>query len=109
MLRLSIQDLINSLCHLRAELAHHFAEEEAGGCVEEAVSHAPRLGREAADVEREDPELLRLIDSLIGQLHAKPQAMNKIETDFREMINRIYRHEAAESRIVGEGFGMDVE
>jgi hypothetical protein len=105
----SLEELIRSLTNLRVELAQHFAEEEAGGCVEEAVSHAPWLGREASDLEREDPELLGLLDGLIAAVKRRPKSIKEVDKDFRQFVDRLRHHEAAESRIIAISFGMDAE
>jgi hypothetical protein len=88
-------------------LAHHFSEEEEGGCVEEAVSHKANLGRQADDLKREDHKLLKQLDGLIDKLRTAPQSMKLIEKDFRQFVQAICQHEAAESRIVDEGLGSD--
>lgn len=102
-------ELISSLTDLRAELAHHFAEEEAGGCMDEAVSHTPRLGPEAVDLEREERKSLMLLDRLIDKLQTAPESIKKVQKEYRRLVQRICEHEAAESRIMEEGFGMDVD
>ncbi len=104
-----IDELISSLTDLRAELAHHFAKEEVGGCVEEAVSHTPWLGREAAELERENPDLLQQLDRLIDKLRKAPKSLKRIEKEYRQLAEKLGEHEAAESRIVKESFGMDVD
>ncbi len=104
-----LAELIGSLSGLRTDLDHHFAAEEAGGCVEEAVSHAPRLGRERSQLEREDPTLLALVDTLMGRLKKSPKTLTRVDQDYRRLVERIEAHEAAESRIIQESFGMDVD
>ena len=39
--------VVSSMEFLRSELARHFEEERAGGCLDEAVSRLPSLGPEA--------------------------------------------------------------
>jgi hypothetical protein len=104
-----LDELIRSLVDLREELGHHFAEEQAGGVVEEAVTHTPSLGREAADLEHENLKLLKLVDRLIDKLRAAPKSTKKIEKEYRRLVQRICEHEAEESRIIEESFGMDVD
>jgi hypothetical protein len=62
------EQVFASLSDLRAELAHHLAEEEAGGCVEEAVTHAPWLSHAATELERQDSQLLAQLDAFIERL-----------------------------------------
>jgi len=58
-------DMAKILRHAREELQHHFAEEEGGGCLNEAVSRCPSLSPEAKRIEAEHPGLLYEIDRLI--------------------------------------------
>src|SRR6266850_3554698 len=63
--------MMAGLTAIREELAHHFQEEEAGGCLEEAVAHCPGLSSEVAQVEADHAKLLADLDELIqraGQL-----------------------------------------
>lgn len=103
------EQLIDSLRGLRAELARHLAEEESGGCVEEAALHAPRLTCAAQALEREDPRLLEQLDELILRLQAAPRGWRKMEQDYRQLAKQICQHVAAESRILEESFHMQVD
>ena len=104
-----IGELIGSLADLREELAHHFAEEQAGGCLEQAVSCGPQYGREAAALSREAPELLKLIDSLIDELRTISKSMRQTEQEYRELIHQVCHYEAVETRIVEQCFGLSGE
>ena len=104
--------VIESLGALRADLAHHFEEEESGGCLEEAVSRQPNLSRDANRLEHEHPELLEQIDRMIEGLQAlsRPAASTaKIKQDFRAFTEKLLAHEAAENRILKESFGIEVD
>ena len=64
--------IIDGLEAIRQEAAHHFREEEMGGCLEEAVAHCPSLSGELTRAEREQQELLADLDELLDrarQLH----------------------------------------
>ena len=106
---LGFDELIGSLTELRDELSHHFAEEQAGGCVEEAVSHAPHLGRDRVQLERDDHELIKLIDGLIKNLRKSPKSIKAVEKKYLQLVQQIGTYEAAESRLVAESFGIDVD
>jgi hemerythrin superfamily protein len=101
--------LIASLTSLRAVLAHHLAEEEAGGCVEEAVIHASYLSRTASELEHEDPVLLEQIDRLIQGLQTTRKSIGSLEKQYRQLVKGICDHATAESRIVEESFGTEVD
>jgi hypothetical protein len=103
------EQVIAGLSELRAELAHHLAEEEAGGCVEEAVTHAPWLSHAATELEREDPQLLAQLDAFVERLQTASRWSKKTERQYRQLVDQICQHAAAESRIVEESFGMEVD
>lgn len=104
--------VVSDLEALRADLADHFEEEESGGCLDEAVSRQPRLGRNADRLQCEHPELLANLDRLINTLkgraqpHQQPDA-SKVE--FRRFAEQLHAHEAAENRILERSFGIDLE
>src|SRR6476620_10387949 len=51
-------DIVRVLRQVREELQHHFAQEESGGCLDEAVSRCPGLSAEVKRIELEHPQLL---------------------------------------------------
>ncbi len=104
--------LLQELRALRAELARHFAEEEAGGCLEEAVSALPQLSREVARLEREHAELLEALDRLLLDMRAGARRGSPVRTcehEFRRLAARLRGHEAAETRILESCSGMSLE
>ena len=98
---------------LRAELEHHFEEEESGGCLEEAVSRLPRLSQEAIRLEDEHAVLLGHVDQLILNLKsavAEPvRSADEAKEDFRRFAEQLHAHEAAEKLILEQSFGIEVE
>jgi hypothetical protein len=108
----AIFSLLDNLRALRGELAHHFEEEERGGCLEEAVSHQPSLSHEATQLEHEHPVLLEQLDQMIEKLSAVSSAMEStgtIEKNFRRFAEQLHAHEIAENRILEESFGIEIE
>jgi iron-sulfur cluster repair protein YtfE (RIC family) len=108
----AILNLLDSLSALRGELAHHFEEEERGGCLEEAVSHQPSLSHEATRLEQEHPVLLEQLERMIEKLSAVSSAMESagtIEKNFRRFAEQLHAHETAENRILEESFGIEVD
>ena len=95
---------------LREELEHHFAQEEAGGCLDEAVSRCPRLSAEARRIEAEHPELLAEIDRLIAQAATQePTGQNQVglQRAFDDLFQRLRAHEKAETELLRQGFGSN--
>jgi len=107
----SLADVAATLRHLREELKHHFAEEEEGGCLDEAVSRCPRLSAEAKRIEAEHPELLLEIDCLIAQAQDGDQSVENriaLEKSFSDLCQQLHAHEAAENALLRQGFGTNV-
>ena len=104
-------DIVRILRQVREEIAHHFADEEAGGCIEEAVSRCPRLSAEANRVQAEHPELLNRLDALIADvLDSGHTVANRIavQREFDELSQLLHAHEAAENDLLRQGFGVQV-
>jgi len=108
------QELVRSceaLRGVRHELTQHFAEEEGGGCLDEAVCHRPQLAGELHRLKREHPTLLRDVDCLIAKLASgEPTAAEQAQW-MREMeafVDRVTAHEAAEDKLLDAGFGCVV-
>jgi len=104
-------DIVRMLRQVRDELAHHFAEEEEGGCLDEAVSHCPTLSADSRRIEAEHPQLLESIDRLIAQAMDCDQSMEQrieLERGFDELCSQLNAHEAAENILLRKGFGANL-
>ena len=104
-------DIVRILRQVREEIAHHFADEEAGGCIEEAVSRCPRISSQANRVQAEHPELLCKLDALLAEvLDSGHTVANRIavEREFDELCQLLHAHEAAENDLLRQGFGVQV-
>ena len=104
-------ETVRILRQVREELAHHFAEEEGGGCMEEAVSRCPRLSADATRVQAEHRDLLGRLDALLAEvLDSKHTVANRIlvAREFDELCSILHAHEAAENEILRQGFGVNV-
>jgi hypothetical protein len=104
-------DIARLLRRVRAELEHHFREEETGGCLEEAVSRCPALAEEARRIEAEHPRLLEGVDRLIAQALDCDAALEKridFERHFDELCGQLHAHEAAENQLLSRGFGVNL-
>lgn len=105
-------EVVRILGRLRDELAHHFAQEEAGGCLDEAVSHCPRLSAEARRIGAEHPELLAEADRLIARVQQlEPTSVNQfaLQREFESFFHNIRAHEKSESDLLRQGFGTSYE
>lgn len=107
----SVEDVLHVLRIMREELAKHFQEEEAGGCMDEAVSRCPRLSAEVERIEAEHPELLAQLDALIieaADLDKSVRNRVAFENAFDNLCRQIHAHESAENAVLRQGFGSNV-
>lgn len=102
-----VGELLGSLKHLRAVLAQHCAEGEAGGCIEEAAIHSPRLSRETTQLQQEGPCLLEDLDGIIKKLETSLKTTGKVAGEYQALVKRIHAHTAAENRVMEESFRME--
>ena len=103
--------VVEQLIALRDLMREHFAQEEAGGYLEEALSHAPRLGPQAARLERQHPQLLARISDvceLARKRHDDPSAWPAIHENARGAIKELLAHEAGENQLVQQAFNVDL-
>jgi hypothetical protein len=108
------EDVAVVLRRVREDLARHFAEEEAGGCLEEAVTKCPRFSCDEIRILAEHPELLDCLDSLIEQIATafeETGSRHAFEIDFGDFCRRVHAHEAAENELIRQALGaaIDVE
>ena len=106
----ALATLRSLLVELRTHLVEHFAREEHGGFLDEAIANMPRLAPVATTVEKEHPGLLAEIDGIIAALPGnKPTLEHWVDIGhrFRVFAQRINRHEALENRLLQEGLNED--
>jgi iron-sulfur cluster repair protein YtfE (RIC family) len=107
----SFAGMQRALARLREELEQHFAQEESGGCLDEAVSRCPRLAGEATRIEAEHPQILAEIDRLIAQTQTLPPTHpNQLaaQREFDRLCEQLREHERAENTLLAQGFGVNV-
>lgn len=110
----SSADVALILRRVRNDLARHFAEEEAGGCLEEAVTKCPRFSPDETRILSEHSELLGRLDSLIDRLATAFEGTaqrHAFEIDLGDFCRRVHAHEAAENELIRRALGaaIDVE
>jgi hypothetical protein len=104
-------DMVKLLGGVREELEHHFAQEEGGGCLEEAVSRCPSLSDEVRRIEAEHPRLLESIDRLIAQARDSDRSVEgriAVAREFDELCAQLDAHEGAENALLRKAFGANV-
>lgn len=102
------EELSRQLCELRDQLREHFAQEEQGGYMEEALSRAPKFSALAAELERQHPLLLAEATQLAHLAGTAPAAdLPRFLTRTQEFCAALARHEGAEARILQTAFNRD--
>ena len=108
-----IRQVLDGLNHLHETLQHHFAEEEAGGCIEEAVCRRPALSSEASILESQHPALLAQLERIIEEARsvsiANRDASDQILARFNSFAQELLDHEAVENRVLQRGFNVDLD
>lgn len=108
----SCREAAAQLQRLRDHLAAHFAQEEEGGYLEEALSRVPRFGPQAAVLERQHAPLLARLDALVQRVCQTQQAIEgwpQLAADFRGFVQSLLEHEIAENRIVQAACNRDLD
>jgi hypothetical protein len=88
---------------LRDILADHFASEERGGYLADAVNTAPRLSESAKTLESQHAEFLKTLDRFIGRLANCESAYHcweDVGAEFEDFMQRLDQHEADEMSLV---------
>lgn len=99
------------LASLRDHLREHFAQEERGGFLEEAVARMPRLGTAVAALVAQHPTLLAELDKIIASLPSSTGsavAWQQAGQAFAEFAAHMMGHERSENAVVQEGYNEDL-
>ena len=107
----SVQRLLTSLNELHQHLAQHFAREEEGGYLEEALVHAPRLKDQAAQLMAEHPPLLKKFGDLVAAAQSGKPEQSKwpsLASDLKKAIDELVKHEMGENQLLQDAFAADL-
>jgi iron-sulfur cluster repair protein YtfE (RIC family) len=107
---LKLETIGRTLHQFRALMESHFRKEEAGGVIDEAVARLPRLAQYAVQIEQEHPQLLKSLDVAIRACEVTSpdeQDWASARTALNEFVNGMLRHEAAENKLLQQGFNED--
>jgi hypothetical protein len=110
-------DVLESLHHLREHLGDHFAQEELGGFLEEAVTRMPRLSAAVRSIVAQHPALLAELDGVIEELTiveksggfaAGAASWSGAVHAFETFAAHMAAHERSENTVVQEGYNEDL-
>ncbi len=110
-------DVLEALHHLREHLGDHFAQEELGGFLEEAMTRMPRLSAAVRSIVAQHPALLAELDRVIDELTTveKPggfaagaKSWSAAVHAFEAFAANMAAHERSENMVVQEGYNEDL-
>jgi len=101
----ALAGIIERLEDLLKKLRSHFAEEEAGGCLEEAVARCPSLGPQSRDLMGEHPQLARALEQLLEGMKSRAANEDAWQQQFEAFATDLKTHECAENRLLQVGLG----
>ena len=110
-------DVLESLHHLREHLGDHFAQEELGGFLEEAMTRMPRLSAAVRSIVAQHPALLAELDRVIDDLTiveksgggaAGAKSWSAAVHAFEAFAANMAAHERSENMVVQEGYNEDL-
>lgn len=96
---------------LRGKLRQHFAQEEEGGYLEEAIARLPSLAPQAAVLQKQHAEFMQLADRLVGDARAAatPADVWRVLHDgFKTYSKKLLAHEAAENSLLQRAYNVDL-
>ena len=100
---------------LREHLRNHFAQEEEGGFLEEAITRMPRLAAAAAAIMKQHPDLLAELDELADNLREmratgdiSAVAWQQARRDYECFAVHMQAHERSENAVVQDGYNEDL-
>jgi hypothetical protein len=108
------KDVKLALCEIRClrdKLDRHFAQEEEGGYLEEAVGRLPQVAPQADNLQRQHGALLKLANLMLADAEAEKDAAHawrKLRTDYDAFAKRLHAHEAAENVLLQRAFNEDL-
>jgi hypothetical protein len=103
--------VLESLRSLRCHLQIHFAQEESGGFLEEAVTRMPRLSAAMRSILGQHPALLQELDVVIAGLESaavSQPAWEAASRSYERFADHMTAHEQRENAVVQEGYCEDL-
>jgi len=103
-------DAKHLLGDLADQFARHVAEEEGGGCLEEALCRCPRLANQGRDVREQYPRIQAEIARIVAKFDGCERlgsASKMVEQELEQLARDLCQLERDERYILREAFGTD--
>ncbi len=108
----TLAEVAQLLGQLGDRLVKHFAFEEEGGYLGEALLHAPRLVAKANELLAQHPQMVQFTRDMVREIdeveHPSEQWWAETHRKFREFQELLIRHEREENTLVQDAFSTDL-
>ncbi|HEV7225273.1 MAG TPA: hemerythrin domain-containing protein [Pirellulales bacterium] len=97
---------------LEIHLRQHFAQEEEGGYLEQALAVAPRFHDDAESLLRQHGSMLQQIDQVVAAAKGALVDENlwrRLQVQVKELLRNLIAHETAENQIVQQALNTGIE
>jgi predicted nuclease with TOPRIM domain len=108
----AIENVVDCLRNLRCCLKAHFAQEDIGGYVEEALALAPHLSSKGERLCRQSRALYERVERLTHDAEKLQRADSKwpeLQQRFENLAAALLAHEKAELELVQAAFNEDLD
>jgi hypothetical protein len=106
-----VEDLAIRMKTLERTLVQHFAQEEEGGFLDEAVCSAPQYAAETSRLMHEHTEILARLREMIvratGKLAAEPSQSYPFAKSLEATLRQLLMHETHENGLLKKAFNLD--
>lgn len=99
------------LVHLQRALEHQLDQHKCG-YIEDAVSTAPRFGRQAEHLRRQRAAQIRRIGRIVTELQhmqGDPENRRLLAVEITDVLNEIQANEKAETKLVEAALNVDLD
>lgn len=101
-----------AMSEMQDHLERHFAREENGGWLEEAVVRAPHLAHRLTELEQQHRPLRERIAHLVKEaetLDGGRESVQKVREEFEKFAKQLLVHESYEERVLQQGFNEELD
>jgi iron-sulfur cluster repair protein YtfE (RIC family) len=102
---------LEDLKRLKARLEAHFEQEEQGGYFDEAISRLPRIAPQAASLQKQHGEFVRVVSEILSPPQGRGtrhEHWRRMQTEFKQFARKLMAHERVEDEILGRAFNVEV-
>jgi hypothetical protein len=103
---------LRDLRDFQNRLLQHFDLEEDGGFMADLIAHTPRMAGQAATLEEEHEEIVRVLDGIVSDVKRIASQSEWVDAGLRSRMDSflmaLKEHEAAECSLIQEVYYQDI-